>query len=101
MSYYADTLDQFYTKRNVSRAFVRADKARHFVNYTSMQSEYSNMNVTVSPDGRTATAVFDKEWNFSGTKTSSGKVQSLLIFKRFSNRWLITTERDLRVYYTR
>lgn len=101
MSYYADTLDQFYTKRGVSRAFVRADKARHFADYTSMQSNYSNMDITVSPDGQTATAVFDKEWNFSGAKTSSGKVRSQLVFKRINGRWLITTERDVRVYYTR
>lgn len=101
MSYYADTLDQFYTKRNVSRAAVRADKARHFANYTSMQSDYTNMNVTVSPDGQTATAVFDKEWNFSGAKASSGKVQSELKYKWINKRWLITTERDVKVYYTK
>lgn len=101
MSYYADTLDQYYTKRGVSRATVRADKARHFANYTSMESDYSNMNVTVSPDGQTATAVFDKEWNFSGAKASSGKVQSELKYKWINKRWLITSERDLKVYYTR
>lgn len=101
MSYYAETLDRYYTKRGMSRAGVRADKARHFSNYTSMQSDYSNMNVAVGPDGQTVTAVFDKEWNFSGVKTSSGKVQSQLIFKRINGRWLITTERDLKVYYTR
>ena len=101
MSYYADTLDQFYTKRNVSRAAVRADKARHFANYTSMQSDYSNMNVSVSPDGQTATAVFDKEWNFSGAKASSGKVQSELKYKWINKRWLITSERDVKVYYTK
>ena len=99
MSYYAETLDRYYTKRGMSRAGVRADKARHFSNYTSMQSDYSNMNVAVGPDGQTVTAVFDKEWNFSGVKTSSGKVQSQLIFKRINGRWLITTERDLKVYY--
>lgn len=101
MSYYAETLDRYYTKRGMSRAGVRADKARHFANYTSMQSEYSNMNVAVASDGQSATAVFDKEWNFSGAKTSSGKVQSELIYKRINNRWLITSERDLKVYYTR
>ena len=101
LSYYAETLDRYYTKRGMSRAGVRADKARHFSNYTSMQSDYSNMNVAVGPDGQTVTAVFDKEWNFSGVKTSSGKVQSQLIFKRINGRWLITTERDLKVYYAR
>lgn len=101
MSYYADTLDRYYNKSGMSRAGVRADKARHFSNYTSMQSDYSNMNITVSPDGQSATAVFDKEWNFSGVKDSSGKVQSQIIFKRIGGRWLITTERDMKVYYTR
>jgi len=100
MGNYAGTLD-YYTKRGVSYSFVRADKARAFASFSSMSSDISNMSVSTSSDGQTATAVFDKAWTFSGTKTSSGKVRSQLIFRRTNGRWLIISERDLKVYYVR
>lgn len=101
MEYYANTLDRYYNKRGMSRSGVREDKARHFSNYTSMQSNYSNMSIAVGPDGQTATAVFDKEWNFSGAKNSSGKVRSELGFRRINGRWLIVSEWDRKIYYVR
>lgn len=100
MGNYAGTLD-YYTKRGVSIGTVRADKARALALYSSMQVGISNMSVSTSPSGDTATAVFDKAWTFSGNGTSSGKVRSQLIYRRINGRWLITSERDLKVYYTR
>ncbi|MEQ1923053.1 MAG: hypothetical protein ABL952_11165 [Pyrinomonadaceae bacterium] len=100
MGNYAGTLD-YYTKRGASYSFVRADKARAFASFNSMSSEISNMSVSTSADGQTATAVFDKAWTFSGNKTTSGKVRSQLIFRRTNGRWLIISERDLKVYYVR
>lgn len=99
MANYASTLDRYYTKSGVSSSTVRADKARAFGMFNSMRANISNMDVSVNGD--TATATFDKEWNFSGEASNSGKVRSQLIFKRINGRWLITTERDIRVYYTR
>lgn len=100
MSNYADTVD-YYTKSGVSVGTVKADKARALAIYNSMQVSVSNMTVTAGPDGQTATAVFDKEWTFSGNSISSGKVRSQLKYRKFDGRWLITSERDLKVYYTR
>lgn len=100
MGNYADTVD-YYRRQNASIGTVRADKARAFSLYSSMRVNVSNMNVSVGPTGETATAVFDKEWAFSGRDTSSGKVRSQLTFRKFGGRWLITGERDLKVYYTR
>lgn len=100
MGNYAETLD-YYTKRGVSRSAVQADKARALSLYSSMQVDITNTSVSTSSDGETATAVFDKAWTFSGRDTSSGKVRSQLIFRRINGRWLITSERDLKVYYTR
>lgn len=100
MTNYAETVD-YYNNRNASFGTVKADKAKAFAKFTSMSVDISNMSVTVSPDGQTATAVFDKAWAFTGSGTSSGKVQSQLIFKRINSRWLIGSERDLKVYYTR
>ncbi len=100
MDNYASTVD-YYRRQGSSVAAVRADKARAFTLYSSMRVNISNMSVSVGPSGDTATAMFDKEWSFSGRDTSSGKVRSQLGLRRINGRWLITSERDLRVYYTR
>lgn len=100
MGNYADTVD-YYNRRNASVGSVRADKARAFSLYNSMRVNVSNMSVSVGPNGDTATVVFDKEWSFSGRDTSSGKVRSQLGFRNINGRWLITSEKDLKVYYTR
>lgn len=100
MANYADTVD-YYSRRGISSSSVRADKARAFSLYSSMRMNVSNMSVTVGPSGETATATFDKEWSFSGRDTSSGKVRSELKFRKTGSRWLITGERDVKVYYTR
>lgn len=100
MDNYADTVD-YYRRAGASREFVRTDKARAFRMYDSMRVEITNISVTVDESGTTATAVFDKEWDFRGERTSSGKVQQQLRLRNQNGRWLITGERDLRVYYTR
>lgn len=100
MGNYAPTLD-YFTRRGMSSATVRADKARAFNLYNSMRVSVTNMSVSVGPTGDTATATFDKEWSFSGRDTSSGKVRSQLGFRLINGRWLITSERDLKLYYKR
>lgn len=99
MDNYASTLD-YYTRSGMSRSAVRADKARAFNSYNSMRVSISNMTVT-SDAPSYATATFDKEWTFSGGSTSSGKVRSQLKFREIGGKWLIISERDVRVYYTR
>jgi len=97
MDNYADTVD-YYRRSGASRPAVRADKARAFRLYDSIRFNISNMNISIDEDGTTATATFDKEWDFRGSRNSSGKVQQLLKFRNENGRWLITGERDLRVY---
>lgn len=100
MSNYAGTVD-YYNKKGASLASVRADKQRAFSTYSSIQITLSNMNVIPDASGESATVVVDKEWNFSGAeKYSSGKVQQQLKLKKISGQWLISGERDLKVYYT-
>ena len=99
MSNYAGTVD-YYNKKGASLATVRADKQRAFAAFDSMRITLSNLTVTPDAAGETATAVFDKEWVFEGAKYSAGKVQSQLKLKKVNGNWLITGERDLKVYYT-
>lgn len=97
MNYYADTLD-YYTKKGVSRDFVRGDKSKAFNIYDDIDINISNISITPDKDG--ATAVFDKEWIFEGEERySEGKVQSQLKLKRFGENWKIVGEKDLKIYY--
>jgi hypothetical protein len=99
MNNYADTVD-YYNKSRISRSTVRADKQRAFTLYDSLNITLSNMSVTPDASGENATAVFDKEWVFEGAKRSTGKVRTQLSLKKNNGQWLITGEKDLKVYYT-
>ncbi|HXG84234.1 MAG TPA: hypothetical protein VNI84_09420 [Pyrinomonadaceae bacterium] len=99
LSQYAETVD-YYTGGRVNRARVRADKDRAFGVYNDVNIKISNLKVTPGESGENATALFDKEWNFEGdANNSSGKVQQQLTLSKIGGKWLITGERDLKVYY--
>ena len=100
MGNYADTID-YYNHAGASRSYVRSDKARAFDLYDTITVNLSNMSVSVDESGSTATATFDKEWEFEGPRNSSGKVQSQLKLRNVNGKWLIVGERDLKVYFTR
>jgi len=98
MSSYAPTVD-YYNKKGANVAAVRADKEKAFTQYDSIDIDISNLTVTPDASGNEATAVFDKKWSFEGQeKSSNGKVQTQLKLKRINGQWLITGERDLKVY---
>lgn len=99
MSQYADTVD-YYKAGKVSAARVKADRERAFDMYDSMTVNISNVKITPDVSGSGATAIIDKEWNFSGEeKFSTGKVQQQLTFAKIGGKWLITGEKDLKLYY--
>jgi hypothetical protein len=99
MGNYADTVDYYRTK-GASRAFVRRDKQRAFTMFDSIDIDITNVNVTPGPAGDEATVEFDKEWVFDGDHRSTGKVRQQMRLKNVRGDWLITAERDLKVYYT-
>ncbi|MEP7037386.1 MAG: hypothetical protein ABI891_03495 [Acidobacteriota bacterium] len=97
---YADTVD-YYNKKSVGLDYVRKDKQRAFIKFYNIKMNLSNLRVTPDASGTKATAVFDKEWNFEGDESySAGKVQTQLQLQKFNGKWLITGEKDLKVYYT-
>jgi hypothetical protein len=99
MGNYAGTVD-YYNKKGASLAFVRGDKERAFGKYDSIKTNLSNITVTPDATGERATALFDKEWKFSGEESySAGKVRQQLQLRKINGQWLITGERDLKVYY--
>ncbi len=100
MHHYAPTVD-YYLKPGATRDFVRDSKMKAFSTYDSIKVDLSNMSITTDPTGDTATAVFDKEWNFDGIRNSSGKVRQMLKLRKIDGQWLITAEKDLHLYYKR
>ena len=101
MSKYASKID-YYTRRGVSRGFVRKDKSKAFSKYTSIKSKFTKINISIRENGTKAIAIFDKEWDFSNSqKRTTGKVRSRLIFRKIGGKWLIVSERDLKVYYVK
>ncbi|HEX8197267.1 MAG TPA: nuclear transport factor 2 family protein [Pyrinomonadaceae bacterium] len=99
LSYYADTLEYYYTARGFSVNQVRADKQRAFEAFDDIEFNVSNLRVITESEDR-VTIIYDKEWVFAnGERTTEGKVQSQLTLQRINGRWLIVGERDLKVYY--
>jgi serine/threonine-protein kinase len=98
LSHYADLLDVYYMRTNVTKDFVRENKARAYNLYDTMDAGISNVVISVDATGARAIATFDKWWSFSGNGTSSGSVQQRLWLANVNGRWLITGEKDLKVY---
>jgi hypothetical protein len=100
LSYYADTLEFYYTRTRVPSSVVRADRERAYNTYSSLDMELGNVQITPDASGERATAIFDKTWNFEGEeKVSSGSVQQELRLAKTDGRWRIIGEKDLQVYY--
>ena len=95
MSHYADTLDAYYRRSNVSLADVRADKAKAFTRFSSMEVQLSNIQITPDESGTRATATFNKSWYFIGDKPFTGTVRQALWLAKSGSRWRITAEKDL------
>lgn len=97
MGHYASNVD-YYNKRGARIDFIRADKSRAFSRFSEISLSLSNMDVKTNETDDIVTAIFDKEWHFRGERNSKGKVRQMLQLKKIGGRWLITAERDLKVY---
>ncbi|HSU24869.1 MAG TPA: nuclear transport factor 2 family protein [Pyrinomonadaceae bacterium] len=97
MRNYAESVD-YYKSGSVGRDAVRRDKSRALSNYDSIDVEVDDLDVTVDDSGETATAEFDKSWQFVGDQTYEGRVRSQLRFRREGGKWKIISEKDIKVY---
>lgn len=102
MSYYADVVSPYFGRRTISKAEIRTDRSVAYRRYPRLDIQLSNINVVVDASGTQATATFDKSFTFSSAdKSFSGMVNTRLWLAKFGSQWLITGEKDLKVYYTR
>ncbi|HEY0380291.1 MAG TPA: nuclear transport factor 2 family protein [Pyrinomonadaceae bacterium] len=101
MAYYADTLHTYYNAKNVGVQMVRNNVARAFSAYETFDVRIDNLEIEVDSSGTSAVATFDKTFAFrgGGGKTYEGSGRSSFWFERVGGRWLITGEKDLKIYY--
>jgi hypothetical protein len=100
MAYYADTLHTYYNAKNVRAQMVRDNVARAFSTYDSFSVRVDNLQIVVEPSGEQAVATFDKTFEFRGSgKTYNGSGLNRFWFEKIGGRWLITGEKDLKIYY--
>jgi hypothetical protein len=96
---YATTVD-YYNGGRVAVDKVRADRQQAFETYPKIEVKIDNVKITPEAAGDKATAIIDKAWRFENDeKIVEGKVQQQLTLEKLGNRWYISGEKDLKVYY--
>jgi ketosteroid isomerase-like protein len=100
MRYYADTLDYYYSRTLIPSAKVREDRTKAFQKYTSLSLQLDNINVRPDSTGQRATVEFDKAFDFHNDTGAyfRGSVRVQLTLTKLGGAWLITGEKDLKVY---
>lgn len=101
MRYYADTLDYYYNQTLVPSSKVREDRMKAFAKYEYMSVQLSNIGIQLDSTGQRATVTLDKAFDFRDDSGSfySGSVQDQLTVTKLAGGWLITGEKELKVYY--
>ncbi len=101
LRYYADTLDYYYNRTLVPSSKVRDDRIKAFAKFNWLDVQLSNMNIQMDSTGQRATVVFDKTFDFRGDNGAfyNGSVQDQATLTKLGGAWLITGEKELKVYY--
>jgi ketosteroid isomerase-like protein len=98
MDFYDARVGVFYLSRNASRAAVRAEKSNVFSRATAVDVRAEEPQISLSPDGQTATMRFRKRYAIEGEGMERrGAVLQELRWRRTPAGWKIIGERDLRV----
>ncbi|CAN5341656.1 hypothetical protein BH20ACI1_BH20ACI1_16560 [soil metagenome] len=98
MNYYAPKLNAYYLTRNASQGAVRAEKKRIFSRADEVDIQAGKPDITVSPDGQTATMRFRKKYSIrQGQQNRNGEVIQELQWVKSDDGWRIVSERDVKV----
>lgn len=101
MRYYADTLDYYYSRTLVSSSKIREDRQKAYARFNYLSLQLSNMKIELDSTGQRATVVLDKTFDFRGDNNAfyNGSVQNQMTLTKLGGAWLITGEKELKVYY--
>lgn len=100
MSYYADTLDIYFNKKNCSNKYIYHDKERALMKYKKIRITVSNIEVNAISENQ-AEALFDKEWDCRDPELFAGCEKQRLTFRKIDGLWKIVGEEELNVYWVR
>jgi hypothetical protein len=99
LTHYASTLEIYYGESGKDKNHVLADRLRAYQRYDSISLQIDKLKITPE-SADSATAVFDKSWTMKNAqKTSTGSVQQEMHLSQTGGKWLIDSERDLKVYF--
>jgi serine/threonine protein kinase len=98
MSYYADMLDIYYTRKNCTRDFVESDKKRAIDRFHTISNKISNLYV-YRIDDHNVKAIFDKEWDCRNGSRFAGKERQRFLLRYINGKWKIVGEEELEVYW--
>lgn len=99
LAHYANVLEIYYGESGKDKNHVLADRLRAYQRYDSIQMQVDNLQVTPQST-ESAIVVFDKSWTMKNDKkTSTGSVQQEVHLTKTNGRWLIDSEKDLKVYF--
>ena len=101
LKYYADTLDFYYNRTMVPSSKVREDRTRAYAKFNYVSIQLANINIQLDSTGQRATVTLDKTFDFRGDNNAffNGSVQDQLALTKLGGAWLITGEKELKVYY--
>lgn len=96
VGYYGPRLSTYFTWHDVSHKTVAKDKQRFFSDYSTIAMlRIRDLNIQqLAPDQ--AVATFLKDWSVSGRGDFSGTVLQRLRLERHGQKWLISSEEELR-----
>ena len=98
---YAPKLSRYFTKRDVTRAGVRAVRARNEARYGRMiMCEIKDIKVKLLDTGH-AIATFRKQWQTAGPRVLITEEQDELTLIRDQGKWQIASEKRIKLYGVR
>jgi hypothetical protein len=99
IAHYANVLEIYYGESGKDKNHVLADRLRAYKKYDLVLMQIDNLKIM--PESiESATVVFDKSWTMKNVqKTSTGSVQQEMHISKQNGKWLIDTEKDLKVYF--
>lgn len=98
MKFYGSEVDAFYRARNVSQAFVRADRDRLFQRADSIEVKTGEPEVSMNREGGEPTMRFRKAFVVKvNGREHRGEVVQELQWRRTDDGWKIVSERDIKV----
>ena len=98
---YADRVDKFFTKRDVSREDVRREKERMLSRYPEFHKyDIRDVRIESLNDDR-AVLTLRKDWDARGRGRFSGSEQQRLTLSKQSGSWQIVGEEETKVHWVR